>query len=106
MPGEPVWCMVMFDLPTKTKKQRRAYTGFRRYLLDNGFSQVQFSVYSWYSPAGHLSVRLLNGIKAHLPPGGEVRIYHLTDHQWATALRFSNAREVKQEEAPTQLMLF
>lgn len=106
MPGEPVWCMVMFDLPTKTKQERRAYQGFRRFLLDNGFSQIQFSVYAWYSPAGHLSVRLMKGIKNNLPPGGEVRIYHITDRQWATAVRFSKAKQVKQEEAPAQLTLF
>ena len=64
--------MVMFDLPTKTKQERRAYAGFRRFLLDNGFSQIQFSVYAWYIPTGHLSVRLMKGIKHNLPPGGEV----------------------------------
>lgn len=106
MPGEPMWSVVMFDLPVKTKADRHAYQVFRQYLLDIGFSLVQFSVYARYSPSGRLSTRLVKGIKLKLPPGGEVRLFHITDHQWATALRFFNSQEVQPEAEPPQLLLF
>ena len=35
----------MFDLPVLTAPQRREATRFRKFLLDRGFSMVQFSVY-------------------------------------------------------------
>ena len=38
--------MVMFDLPTVTKQERLEYTRFRKYLLKEGFIQLQFSVYA------------------------------------------------------------
>ena len=35
--------MVFFDLPVKSKKDRKAYTDFRRDLLKMGFTMVQYS---------------------------------------------------------------
>lgn len=41
-----MWMLVMFDLPTDTKPQRKAATAFRNFLLDEGFERSQFSVYA------------------------------------------------------------
>ena len=40
-----VWIFTMFDLPTDTKKARKDYTYFRKKLLRDGFSMLQYSVY-------------------------------------------------------------
>ena len=40
-----MWMMVLFDLPVLTKKERRAATQFRKFLLDQGFGMCQLSVY-------------------------------------------------------------
>lgn len=37
-----MWMMVMFDLPTETKLERREASKFRNFLLDSGFSMAQF----------------------------------------------------------------
>ena len=37
-----MWCLVMFDLPVKTKRQRHAATVFRNMLLDMGYGMVQY----------------------------------------------------------------
>lgn len=39
------WLFVCFDLPVKEEHQRKAATAFRKYLLDDGFQMLQFSVY-------------------------------------------------------------
>lgn len=101
-----MWCMVMFDLPTKTKAQRREYTNFRNYLLDCGFIRTQYSVYARYLPSAVITARLTKGIQSYLPPGGEVRIMQVTDRQWANTLRFTNATEVREKEQPEQLAFF
>ena len=88
MADDPMWCMVLFDLPTKTAAQRREYAAFRNLLLDNGFVRTQYSVYARYSPAGILASRIVSSIKGAVPPQGEVRILHVTDRQWAATLRF------------------
>lgn len=37
--------LVFFDLPVKTKAERRSYVLFRRFLLRDGYDMIQFSVY-------------------------------------------------------------
>ena len=40
-----MWMVVLFDLPVGTKKERKAATKFRKFLLDQGFEMSQYSVY-------------------------------------------------------------
>ena len=42
--------VVLFDLPTNTKGERRAATQFRKFLLDDGFNMLQYSVYTRLCP--------------------------------------------------------
>ena len=78
-----MWCLVMFDLPVKTKSQRREATKFRNMLLDMGYSMVQYSVYVRYTPtqAGNRSTVI--AIKENLPAEGIIRVLHIGDHQWS-----------------------
>lgn len=106
MPSEPMWCVVMFDLPTKSAAQRREYSKFRHMLLDLGFMMTQYSVYSKYSPSGVLSNRVVSEIKTAVPAGGQVRILHVSDREWAATIRFSNALPETAQEQPEQLVFF
>jgi CRISPR-associated protein Cas2 len=98
--------MVMFDLPVKTKTQRLHATQFRQLLLDCGYQMVQFSVYARFSPSSASMLPTVRRIKSGLPHGGDVRIVSITDHQWATALRFSSGTTAEVEDAPLQLTIF
>src|SRR5690348_18130879 len=40
-----LWLFVFFDLPVKTKTQRRDATRFRNFLIQEGFDMIQLSVY-------------------------------------------------------------
>ncbi|HRU73341.1 MAG TPA: CRISPR-associated endonuclease Cas2, partial [Paludibacteraceae bacterium] len=40
-----MWVLVFFDLPTETKKDRKAYADFRKKLVADGFVMFQFSIY-------------------------------------------------------------
>ena len=40
-----MWILVFFDLPTDTKKDKKAYALFRKNLCRDGFSMFQFSIY-------------------------------------------------------------
>lgn len=106
MADDPMWCVVMFDLPVRTKEDRRNYQIFRNLLLENGFVRTQYSIYAKFSPSGILSSRAVNLIKKSVPPQGEVRILHVTDRQWATTVRFFNSAEVDTPEEPEQLAFF
>ena len=40
-----MWLFCFFDLPVKTKAERKAATQFRKLLLGDGFNMLQLSVY-------------------------------------------------------------
>ena len=50
-----LWIQVLFDLPTNTKKERKAASDFRNALLDLGFQMAQFSVYQRFCASKELS---------------------------------------------------
>ena len=77
-----MWVMAMFDLPTDTKKARRRYTLFRKSLLDDGFSMLQFSVYVRHCPSEENATVHVQRIERNIPPDGEVRILTFTDKQF------------------------
>lgn len=104
--SDGMWCLVMFDLPVKTRRQRREATEFRNMLLDMGYSMVQYSVYARYTPTQSGNKSTVIAIKENLPPDGIVRILHVSDHQWSTALRFSSSKQVEANETPDYFTLF
>ena len=40
-----MWVIVMFDMPTETKVDRKRYAKFRKQILEDGFNMFQFSMY-------------------------------------------------------------
>ena len=58
-----MWMMVMFDLPTETHSQRKSAAKFRKFLLDEGFEMVQFSVYVQFTGTWENSQKFVRAIK-------------------------------------------
>lgn len=104
--ADPVWLLVMFDLPVLTKVQRKRANAYRKMLLDLGFNQVQLSVYSKYLVNASGVRGVLPWVKGNVPPDGEVRMLKLTDEQWAATYRYYGTREMPVETKPEQLGLF
>ena len=77
-----MWMMVMFDLPTTSKKQRKEYTRFRNYLLDKGFDMTQYSVYFRLVSSKERVARFEKKIANQLPKSGNVQIITITDKQY------------------------
>ena len=101
-----MWLMVFFDLPTKTAKDRRDATMFRKNLLRDGFTMLQFSSYvrhcaSWENAQVHRK-----RVKAFVPSKGEICILELTDKQFGEMEMFSNASKTPPPSEGIQLELF
>jgi CRISPR-associated protein Cas2 len=67
-----MWMIVMFDLPVVEEKDRKAATGFRNFLLDQGFEMAQFSVYMRFCSGPEHAQTYTRRIKEALPLGGKV----------------------------------
>jgi CRISPR-associated protein Cas2 len=101
-----MWIVVMFDLPTDTKKARKDYHEFRKKLLCNGFTMLQFSVYARHTPSEENAVVHENLVKTFLPDDGEVRLLKITDKQFERMKVFNGKIRKTTEKAPEQLTFF
>lgn len=77
-----MWILVFFDLPTETKKERKAYTRFRNELLKDGFSMFQFSIYVRHCASKENKDVHVKRVKKILPEKGHVGILSITDKQF------------------------
>ena len=75
--------MVFFDLPVSTKKKRKEYALFRKALIDNGYTMLQFSVYSRTARNHDDAMKHVNRLKSIIPPEGSVRAMVVTEKQYA-----------------------
>ena len=98
--------LVMFDLPTDTKPQRKAATGFRNFLLDEGFERSQFSVYARFVNGKEAFQPRVNRIERNLPPQGDIQILNFTDRQYRDIVHFSDQGRRAARENLDQLVLF
>src|SRR5208282_6593033 len=77
-----MWVVVLFDLPVDTASARHAYTVFRKHLLQDGFTMLQYSVYARHSSSEENAQVHINRVQSCVPDDGEVRILTITDKQF------------------------
>lgn len=80
-----MWLVVMFDLPTRTKKDRKRYRWLSRYLDAESYVRMQYSVYAKVfnsvESANYGKKRLRNFLKINVKKGN-VRLLMFTDAQF------------------------
>jgi CRISPR-associated protein Cas2 len=101
-----MWLFAMFDLPVETKENRREYAQFRKKLLANGFTMLQYSVYAKHIPSEEAGEALRGVVRAALPPHGQVRVLAVTDHQFGKMEVYYGRKRRAVEEPPLQISLF
>lgn len=75
--------IVFFDLPTVTKAEKRAYTLFRRFLLQDGYDMIQWSVYARMVNGFDDAGKHLKRLSTNLPKQGSVRCLQVSEKQFA-----------------------
>ena len=103
---EPVWLMVMFDLPTRTKNQMRQANRYRNLLKDLGFERLQLSVYAKYYLSANATKLDINELELSVPNHGAVRILKVTDMQWSKTIVHLGSKVLDAEEADDILDVF
>ncbi len=74
--------LVMFDLPTGSKRERKSYALFRKFLINDGYHMDQYSVYSRVLLSRDSAETHLQRLRANLPEAGEVTVIELTEKQY------------------------
>lgn len=74
--------IVFFDLPVKTKKERRKATQFRNFLIKDGFYMIQFSVYARVCNGNDMVELHKQRLKMNVPDEGSIRVLVITEKQY------------------------
>jgi CRISPR-associated protein Cas2 len=101
-----MWLIAMFDLPVDTKAARKAYAQFRKSLLKDGFTRMQFSVYARHCASEENTEVHIQRVQGFLPDDGEVRLLAITDKQFERMRVFWGKWRKAPEQTPLQLELF
>ena len=101
-----MWILVMFDLPTETKLQRKRYSEFRKSLIQDGFTMFQFSIYVRNCASRENTKVHIDRIKRLLPPEGKVCIITITEKQFNDIMLFEGIKKAPPIPQAIQLELF
>lgn len=101
-----MWLFVFFDLPTETKKDRRNAQQFRKNLMKDGFTMMQYSVYTRHCASSESADVHEKRVNALLPPLGKVSMLRITDKQYGNIANFWGRAALETPPLPKQLELF
>ena len=74
--------LVFFDLPVTTKKERKIAVNFRKFLLNDGYHMIQYSVYARVCNGYDAVEKHKKRLASNLPENGSVRLLVITEKQY------------------------
>lgn len=99
--------IVFFDLPVATKKERKIYAQFRKFLIKDGYDMLQFSVYSRICNGEDGAKKHYCRLKDNLPKKGSIRYMKVTEKQYAAMEILVGKKTVRESKINAeQLTLF
>ena len=75
--------MVFFDLPTLTSLDKKNYSLFRKFLINEGFIMMQESVYSKIALNATISSLIQDKVRKNKPPKGLIQMLVITENQYS-----------------------
>lgn len=85
--------LLMFDMPTDTTADRKAYRKFRKFILGEGFIMHQFSVYSKILLNGTAKNAMVSRLKASTPKNGLITLLNVTEKQFSRMIYLSGDKD-------------
>ncbi len=101
-----MWVFVFFDLPTETKIDKKNYSLFRKSLIRDGFTMMQYSIYIRHCSSRENADVHTGRVKSFLAPRGEVIVFSLTDKQFGMMEFFRSRNPAMKSDTPLQLEMF
>lgn len=98
--------VVFFDLPTIEPEDRHEYSKFRTALLKEGFSMVQYSVYSRICTNKDSADKYVNRLFKISPSRGSVRALILTEKQYSNMFVICGGFTVSEESIKDRRFIY
>lgn len=101
-----MWVMILFDLPTETKQERKAAQRFRKDIMSYGFTMFQKSIYLRHCPSKENADMHKKRVRQILPKYGHITLFDITDKQLEKMEIYSGRKKETPKKGPQQLSLF
>lgn len=101
-----MWLIVLYDLPTNSKKERKDAARFRKEIMAYGFKMFQFSAYIRHVSSREHADACKKSIRKILPKEGFIGMLEITDKQFEKMELFYQLVKKPVPNAPVQLTLF
>lgn len=101
-----MWVLILFDLPTETKTDRKTASKFRKEILKDGFTMFQFSIYLRHCSSRENADTHIKRVKKILPEKGHIGILCITDKQFGDMEIYYGKKADKTPTASIQLQMF
>lgn len=92
-----VWSISVFDLPTKTRRERKSYAKYRKALLSEGYMMFQYSVYLKHFPTYNQARAEADRLGEFVPDNGKVSFFFLTDKQYGATKSYYGKKDINKD---------
>ncbi len=100
-----MWVLVFFDLPTETKRDRKAAADFRKNIQRDGFTMFQFSIYVRHCSSSENAAVHVKRVKSFIPEYGKIGIMTITDKQFSNIELFYGKKPISKLEKGQAIQL-
>ena len=97
--------LVFFDLPVTTREKRRIYTLFRRFLIQDGYDMIQWSVYGRMVNGTDDAEKHLKRLADNLPKEGSIRCLQVSEKQFANMRLLVGTKNFQEKKVNADQML-
>lgn len=97
---------VLFDMPIEKEAQRKEYVRFRKFILQDGFVMLQYSVYTRFCINDTDASKHIKRVVGFKPKYGNIRILKVTENQFNNMIMVAGEKnEQELLETDEQLLI-
>lgn len=89
--------LVIYDLPSLSKKHHKNYSLFHNFLLKNGFYMLQESIYCCLARNHHFTQLIIEKVGKNSPDLGDVRCFAITEKQYQNIKIFTGKKSFQEK---------
>lgn len=88
--------LLLFDLPSVESYEKKEYIQFRKQLLKNGYTMIQFSVYVKCVNTQLKVEQELKKIYKFIPTNGNIRMLNVTEKQYQNMVMILGKKKINE----------
>ncbi|MGX7776647.1 CRISPR-associated endonuclease Cas2 [Streptococcus pluranimalium] len=96
--------ILMFDMPTDTTDERKAYRKFRKFLISEGFIMHQYSIYSKLLLNNSANKAMIDRLQENNPKKGSITLLTVTEKQFSRMIYLNGERNTSVANSDSRLI--